>query len=74
MIYRHIAAYKNERGYNMFENKRYITRGVSQKVDLPLQLFMWQCIDELDVPKDYLQVFKLSVADGKQKIDFTYRR
>ena len=52
----------------MFENKRYITRGVSQKVDLPLQLFMWQCIDELDVPKDYLQVFKLSVADGKQKI------
>ena len=52
----------------MFENQRYITRGVSQKVDLPLQLFMWQCIEELDVPKDYLQVFELSAENGKQKI------
>lgn len=70
MLYRYILTYKKERGYSIkFKNQRYITRGVSQKVDLPLQLFMWQCIDELDVPKDYLQVFKLSVADGKQKIE-----
>ena len=53
----------------MFENKRYITRGVSQEVDLPLQLFMWECIDSLTVPKDYLQVFKLSAENGKQKIE-----
>ena len=52
-----------------FKNQRYITRGVSQKVDLLLQLFMWQCIDELDVPKDYLQVFNLSEHRGKQKIE-----
>ena len=29
---------------------------------------MWQCIDELDVPKDYLQAFKCAMYDGKQKI------
>ena len=52
----------------MFENQRYITRGVSDCVSLPLQLFMWKCIDNMDVPKDYLQVFKLSAENGKQKI------
>ena len=30
---------------------------------------MWECIDNLTVPKDYLQIFKLSVAEGKQKIE-----
>lgn len=52
-----------------FKNKRYITKGVSEKVSLLLQLFMWECIDNLTVPKDYLQVFKLSIAEGKQKIE-----
>ena len=37
-------------------------------MSLSLQYFMWQCIDELDVPKDYLQVFKCTAYDGKQKL------
>ena len=53
----------------MFENKRYITKGVSEKVSLLLQLFMWNAIDELDVPKDYLQIFKCSMSGTKQKIE-----
>lgn len=53
----------------MFANKRYITRGVSQKVDLRLQLFVWQCIERMDVPKDYLQIFKCSLSGTKQKIE-----
>ena len=52
-----------------FNNRRYITKGVSDNVDLLLQLFMWQCIDELEGPKDYLQVFKSSISDSKQKIE-----
>ena len=52
-----------------FNNRRYITKGVSDNVDLLLQIFMWQCIDELDGPKDYLQVFKCSMSDSKQKIE-----
>ena len=51
-----------------FKNKRYITKGVNERVPLLTQLFMWHCIDTLDVPKDYLQVFKCSGCDGKQKI------
>jgi len=38
------------------------------KVSLLLQLFMWQCIDNMPPPNDYLQVFELSVKNGKQKI------
>lgn len=53
----------------MFDNKRYITKGVNEKVSFLLQLFMWQCIDSMDVQKDYLQVFKLSVENRKQKIE-----
>ena len=52
-----------------FENKKYITMGIDQYVNPLLQVFMWQCIEELDVPKDYLQVFNLSEHLGKQKIE-----
>ena len=51
-----------------FKNKRYITSGVDSKVNLLLQLFVWSCIDRLNEPTDYLQVFKLTLEDGKQKI------
>ncbi len=49
----------------MFKNKRYITKGISQKVDPLLQIFMWHCIASLPEPKDYLQVFTV-IADGKK--------
>ena len=55
----------------MFKNKRFITKGVESDVALLLQLFMWQCIDEMKVPKDYLQVFQLTLEDNKQKIIHT---
>lgn len=37
-------------------------------MSLLLQLFMWECIDRINVPKDYLQVFKCTAFDGKQKL------
>lgn len=52
----------------MFENSRYLTKGVNQSVPLELQIFIWKCIDELPIEKDYLQVFNLSVKDGIQII------
>ena len=51
----------------MFKNKKFITKGVESDVALLLQLFMWQCINKMNVPKDYLQVFDCTVEDGKQK-------
>ena len=51
----------------MFTN-RYMTRGVQTEIPIVLQIFMWDCISAIPVQKDYLQIFRLSEADGKQKI------
>jgi hypothetical protein len=52
----------------MFNNKRYLTQGVQADIPFELQFFMWECIDNLSVEKDYLQVFELENADGIQRI------
>ena len=48
--------------------KRYITKGAQSEIPIELQIFMWNCIDSMPEPKDYLQVFRLSLSEGKQKI------
>ena len=53
----------------MFNNARYVTRGIIDNVDLCLQLFIWNVIDGMKVKKDYLQVFICSSENGKQKIE-----
>lgn len=63
----------------MFNNQRYLTKGVQVEIPLALQLFMWGCIDRMPEPKDYFQVFKLENLGGIQKIIHfseqpTYRR
>lgn len=54
----------------MFETSkgRYLTRGVDSCIPLLLQIYMWNCVDELPEPRDYLQVFRLHVVDGVQHI------
>jgi len=52
----------------MFNNPRYTTRGVTEKIPIELQIFMWSAIDTMEVKrKDYLQVFKLYAenVDGR---------
>ncbi|MBR1528703.1 MAG: DUF960 domain-containing protein [Oscillospiraceae bacterium] len=57
----------------MFEpNKpRYLTRGVDNTIPLDVQLCMWNIIDRLADPRDYLQVFHLSVSGEVQVIRHT---
>ena len=43
----------------MFSGKRFVTSGIAEKVPLLLQVIMWNMIDTMDEPKDYLQVFDL---------------
>ena len=52
----------------MFNNPRYITRGVQSEISLPLQIIIWDMVSSVPCEKDYLQVFKLSseVKDGKK--------
>ena len=35
------------------------------------QYFMWECIDNLPPPKDWLQVFALSAREGKTRVTHT---
>lgn len=63
----------------MFNNRRYLTKGVQAEIPLELQLFMWGCIDKLPEERDYFQIFKLENLNGIQKITHfseqpTYRR
>lgn len=52
----------------MFNNRRYLTRGVQADIPFELQLFMWSCIDQLVETRDSFQVFKLEAVDEGQKI------
>ncbi len=52
----------------MFNNQRYLTKGVQAEIPLELQLFMWVCIDSLPSERDYFQVFRLENLNGIQKI------
>lgn len=52
----------------MFNNQRYLTRGVQAEIPLELQLLMWSCIDGLPEERDYFQVFRLENFNGIQKL------
>lgn len=52
----------------MFNNQRYITKGVQADIPFELQLFMWECIDRLPKNCDYFQVFELENLGSIQRI------
>lgn len=52
----------------MFQNQRYLTRGVQAEIPIETQLFMWGLIDErvrAGAKLDYLQVFNLTIKKDK---------
>lgn len=51
----------------MFNNQRYITRGIESTIPIWLQNLMWYAIETLEEPKDYLQIFTFSKENDKQK-------
>ena len=57
----------------MFEKSkgRYLTRGVDAEIPIELQVLMWQAVDQMPEPKDYLQVFRLSEENGLQIVRHT---
>ena len=52
----------------MFDNSRYLTCGVDSTIPIELQLFLWECVERMPAPKDYLQVFELSSSGSMQSI------
>ena len=55
----------------MFNNKRYLTRGISTTIPPPLQALLWNLIDLLPPERDYLQVFRLEPFGGMQQVIHT---
>lgn len=52
----------------MFNNQRYLSRGVDDTIPIELQLFMWGCIDQMPEERDYLQIFDLEQVGTMQSI------
>lgn len=61
---------ESERSKDMFEKSkpRYLTRGVDKSIPLDIQIFIWEVIDRMPEPKDYLQVYRLTEQNGLQVI------
>ena len=55
-------------GVNIFNNQKFITKSVSEKIPPTMQVLMWEMIRQLPADIDYLQVFSLSEKDGEQVI------
>lgn len=53
------------------EKKRYLTRGIDESIPLELQIFLWEAVDRMPEPKDYLQIFRLNVENGLQIVKHT---
>jgi hypothetical protein len=57
----------------MFDkSNRYMTKGINYEIPLELQLFMWNCIDELKEQGkelDYLEVFNIKQISKNDKVN-----
>lgn len=47
---------------------RYLTKGVDTEIPLDIQIFMWETVDGMPEPKDYLQIFILESLSIMQRI------
>ncbi len=56
----------------MFENSKYLTKGVQSAIPSWLVIFLWHLIEIMQVErKDYLQVFRLRQTTTSQHITHT---
>lgn len=55
----------------MFDNQRYMTRGIESTIPCETILLLWQLIDERkkESEMDYLQVFQLTIQGRLQHIE-----
>lgn len=55
----------------MFRNPHFLTRGIEAAIPPVMQHFLWQCVEAMPEPRDYLQVFQLSPCGPMQRIRHT---
>lgn len=42
------------------KENRYVTSGINERIDLSLQILLWNLVKDIKIQKDFLQVFNLS--------------
>jgi len=47
----------------MFTSEKYMTKGIHNELEHDLQLLIWGFIENMEIEKDYLQVFKMRSID-----------
>lgn len=53
----------------MSDKSRYITSGINESIGIELQIILWGMINDIDIAKDYLQVFNIiPIGEGMVKI------
>ena len=55
----------------MFDNQRYLTRGIEATIPPRLQTLLWNLTDLLPPERDYMQVFRLEPFGGMQQVIHT---
>ena len=56
-----------------FEGQRYLTKGIQEYIDIPLQITLWRLIEKLEIEVDYLQVFEIEQLPNSQ-VRITHRQ
>ncbi|MGL6167595.1 MAG: DUF960 family protein [Fusobacteriaceae bacterium] len=44
----------------MFNNQRYLTKGINESIQLDIQIAIWDCIDKMEIAKDYLHLLYIN--------------
>lgn len=57
----------------MFTNEKYLTREVADRVPIEMQMLMWNLIEEIEVEKDYLQIFEL-IPNSSEFVEIVHKQ
>src|SRR5699024_8719973 len=57
----------------MFTNERYLTREVADRVPIEMQMLMWNLVEEIEVEKDYLQIFEL-IPNSSEFVEIVHKQ
>ncbi len=50
----------------MFDKQKYLTKGIQEKLSIPLQIALWRMIEKVDKELDYLQIFEIKQLPDMQ--------
>lgn len=57
----------------MFTNEKYLTREVADRVPIEMQMLMWNLVEEIEVEKDYLQIFEL-IPNSSEFVEIVHKQ